>query len=379
MRRYFERIFEKLTPNVRVLVAVCASTPFLSMILVGHGLALGDPEIRQGLHVGPMIALQALLAVCIGVNLFLGASLWPKRWSDEPADGKTMLACLSIGVAYSGISVQSGTFTTGVSIIIAGVLAIGLLLFEWRPMMVAYIVCALLTSGHEVLVHLGWLSYAPALNSGAFIDGQPTWWFMLWRQFMLYVGWAVVTALLLLLLARLDHLNAKLTSMSYTDGLTGLANRRRFMEVLDAELTRQDRSGNDLSLLLIDVDRFKEVNDQHGHHVGDAVLCTLASILLASVRVPLDLPCRLGGEEFAVILPNARHDEAMRVAERLREQVASHAFSDRDVNLRVTISIGLVSARDMRRSELLKRADEALYEAKQAGRNRVVAVQEGRA
>lgn len=372
MRRHLDRIFDDFTPNARVLAAIWSSTPFFLIYLGVHVYALASAEIRAGINVGPMIGLQVLLVLCTAINLGLGIRLWPRCWLDEPADDASVLVCLNIGLAFTALAIGSGTFTAGTNLILVGVLAIGLMLFELRPMVIAYVVCVGVMLVHEAAVLLGAASYAPSLSAGVFVDGQATWWFMAWRQYVLYIGSAALVGLLLLLFARLDRLHENLTRLSYTDGLTGLANRRRFMEVLESELARQARSANELCLLLIDADHFKDINDHHGHHAGDAVLRELATILMASVRAPADLPARLGGEEFAVILPDTRVDEARRVAERLREQVATHVFEDRDARLRVTISIGLVAARGLNLGTLLQRADEALYRAKQTGRNRVV-------
>lgn len=372
MRRHLDRIFDEFTPNARVLAAIWSSTPFFLLYLGVHGYALASEDIRQGLHVGTMVSLQALMALCTVINLVVGARLWPRCWQDEPADDASLLVCLNIGLAFTALAICAGTFTAGTNLILVGVLAIGLMLFELRPMVIAYVVCVGVMLVHEVAVLLHGAAYAPALSAGVFVDGRATWWFTAWRQYVLYVGSAALIGLLLVLFARLDRLHENLTRLSYTDGLTGLANRRRFMEVLEAELARQARGGHELCLLLIDADHFKDINDHHGHHAGDAVLRELATILMASVRAPADLPARLGGEEFAVVLPDTRIDEARRVAERLREQVATHVFEDRSTRLRVTISIGLVAARGLSLGTLLQRADEALYRAKQTGRNRVV-------
>lgn len=372
MRRHLDRIFDEFTPNARVLAAIWSSTPFFLLYLGVHGYAIASTEIRLGLHVETMIALQALLALCTVINLVIGFRLWPRCWQDESADGASLLVCLNIGLAFTALAICAGTFTAGTNLILVGVLVIGLMLFELRPMVIAYVVCVGVMLVHEAAVLWHGATYAPALTAGVFVDGRATWWLMAWRQYVLYVGSAALIVLLLMLFARLDRLHIKLTHLSYADGLTGLANRRRFMEVLQAELARQARSGHELCLLLIDADHFKDINDRHGHHAGDAVLRELARILMASVRAPADLPARLGGEEFAVILPDTRLDEARRVADRLREQVATHVFEDRDTRLRVTISIGLVTARGLSLGALLQRADEALYRAKQTGRNRVV-------
>lgn len=379
MRRHLDRIFDEFTPNARVLAAIWSSTPFFLLYLAVHGYALASAEIRPGLHVGTVIGLQALLALCTVINLAIGFRLWPRCWLDEPADDASVLVCLNIGLAFTALAICAGTFTAGTNLILVGVLAIGLMLFELRPMVIAYLVCTAMLWGHEAAVQLDWVSYAPALSTAVFVDGQPVWWFTLWRQSAFYVGSTVLICLLLMLFARLDQLHLNLTRLSYTDPLTGLANRRRFMEVLSAELARQARSGHELCLLLIDADHFKDINDHHGHHAGDAVLRELGAILMASVRTPSDLPARLGGEEFAVVLPDTRIDEGHRVAERLREQVAGRVFEDGDTCLRVSISVGLVSARGVGLSALLQQADDALYRAKQTGRNRVVQAGEGAA
>jgi len=379
MRRQLERIFDDFTPNARVLAAIWSSTPFFLIYLVVHGYALVTPEVRRGVSAPDVLWLQALLVVCTALNVAVGVRLWPRRWLDEPAERSTLLVCLVIGLAFTVLAVMGGTFTAGTNLILVGVLFIGLMLFELRPMLIAYVVCVSLMLFHDLTVLFMGARYAPVLNEGAFVNGHATWWYTAWRQYVLYIGSAALIALLLLLFARLDRLHQRLTELSYTDGLTGLANRRRFMEVLEAELARRGRSGNDLCLLLIDADHFKEVNDQHGHHAGDAVLRQLSAILLASVRAPADLPARLGGEEFAVILPDTRVDEARRVAERIREQVATHVFEDRDTRVRVTISLGLVAARGQAIGALLQQADDALYRAKQTGRNRVVEAMGGEA
>jgi diguanylate cyclase (GGDEF)-like protein len=376
MRRLIDRIFDQLTPVSRVQVAVWSSTPFFIIVLVGHGLALGSPEIRAGLQPGPMLALQGLIGVCTAVNLIVAVRLWPQRRQPDPVDGSALLVCLSIGLAYTGITILAGTFTAGTNLILVGVLAIGLLLFPLRPMVIAYVVCTGLMFSHDLLVMGGWLAYAPALNANIFHGREPVWWFALWREFVFVVGWAVLSVLLMLLFARLDHLHARLTRLSYTDGLTGLANRRRFMEVLGGELARQGRSGQRLCLVMLDIDHFKQVNDEHGHLAGDTVLRRLSELLMTSVRTPSDLPARLGGEEFAVVLPDTDEDEARQVCERLRERVAELAFEEAGRRFRITVSLGLVEARGMGLEAVLRHADRALYRAKQRGRNRLCVVGE---
>jgi len=162
--------------------------------------------------------------------------------------------------------------------------------------------------------------------------------------------------------------------MAITDQLTGLYNRRYMQTHLDGLFNRAQRESKSLSLLMMDMDHFKQVNDTHGHAVGDEVLMEFARRLQRNVR-GLDLACRFGGEEFVVVMPETDPDFARIVAERLREDVAGQPFDTEAGPLDITISIGIASSDEETKSgdDLLKKADEALYRAKDEGRNRVEA------
>lgn len=154
-----------------------------------------------------------------------------------------------------------------------------------------------------------------------------------------------------------------------TDPLTGLANRRKFDQELARRFAQWKGTGSPLSLVLVDVDNFKSVNDAHGHVAGDAVLQQVAQVLLENVRAN-DLVARYGGEEFGMILPGTTLDEAKPVAERVRGAIAEHGFQFGDADARVTVSAGLAEAMLTNDSEVLvTRADTALYSAKDAGRD----------
>jgi diguanylate cyclase (GGDEF)-like protein len=171
---------------------------------------------------------------------------------------------------------------------------------------------------------------------------------------------------------RLKENQAKLEQMATTDSLTGLANRKQIMADLTVHFENFRRHGTDFSLLMIDIDHFKRINDSHGHLVGDAVLVQLAGLLQDTLRI-LDSAGRYGGEEFLVILGQADLNQATITAERIRVAVDRQVFTCGEVALRVTVSIGAaaVQAEDSS-TGLIGRADAALYEAKAAGRNRVV-------
>jgi diguanylate cyclase (GGDEF)-like protein len=162
-------------------------------------------------------------------------------------------------------------------------------------------------------------------------------------------------------------LHEQLRDMASTDGLTGAANRATFDETLHRELSRAARHDEDVSLLLIDIDYFKRVNDEHGHQMGDAVLRRISAVLRAHARES-DLVARYGGEEFALVLPHTPGDVAQEAAERLRAAV--EADTDEPA---VTVSIGVASfpAHGRDPDSLIAEADAALYRSKTDGRNRV--------
>jgi diguanylate cyclase (GGDEF)-like protein/PAS domain S-box-containing protein len=169
------------------------------------------------------------------------------------------------------------------------------------------------------------------------------------------------------------HLEAELQRQAHLDYLTGLANRRSFMDRSEIELSRTRRYDNPLSILMLDIDHFKQINDTYGHQSGDHVLKSVA-ITFQDVLRKVDIIGRLGGEEFAVVLPETGITKATEVAERLREKISSSevALSD-GINIRFTVSIGIAALVDKNSNidMLLNEADKALYKAKQAGRNRV--------
>ena len=156
------------------------------------------------------------------------------------------------------------------------------------------------------------------------------------------------------------------------DHLTGIANRRAFFEAAEIELTRWRRRPRPLSLLLLDADHFKAVNDQYGHPAGDAVLRDLAATLSANFR-EVDVVARVGGEEFAVLLPSMSADAALAVAERLLAAIAARRVECDGVQIAYSVSGGIAAMDDSVAGldALMKRADEALYTAKRTGRNRI--------
>lgn len=182
--------------------------------------------------------------------------------------------------------------------------------------------------------------------------------------------------------------------MSVTDALTGLLNRYGLQRALHRELAEARKYGRPLTCLLVDVDYFKKVNDTYGHAAGDAALMQVARLLLDNLRHPVerreqprdterrsglpspraDVVCRFGGEEFLVLAPETSLDGAIALAEKIRLAVSSRVFGDGERVFNITLSVGAAELRpDESGNDMIARADEALYQAKQSGRNRVEA------
>lgn len=175
-----------------------------------------------------------------------------------------------------------------------------------------------------------------------------------------------------------SNLFTKTEELAQLDGLTGLYNHRVFKERLDQEVNRRNRSGKPLSLIMLDIDHFKRFNDSYGHQAGDAILKELAAVIKGQCRyTTMDMCFRYGGEEFAVLLSELELNIALKVAERIRRMVEKHPFGikSRHPETTLTVSLGVAGmsgSDDLHPEELLKRADDALYRSKKAGRNRVM-------
>lgn len=169
----------------------------------------------------------------------------------------------------------------------------------------------------------------------------------------------------------------KLEELSFVDALTGLFNFRYMERSLEMEMERTRRTKLPTGLIILDLDHFKNFNTVYGHEGGNVVLAALGKLLKESVRV-IDIPCRYGGEEFALILPNASIAQSVRIANRLRDLVRLGAIPFGELTLSVTASFGVAVFRDTDEDTLnsfISRADHLLYEAKNSGRDRICAEQ----
>ncbi|MDC0336224.1 diguanylate cyclase [Pseudodesulfovibrio sp.] len=202
---------------------------------------------------------------------------------------------------------------------------------------------------------------------------------------LIVLSTAMVLGVFLFFAMRLMHqlqaAQKEIAQLAVTDELTGLANRRHFFDRFDEEVDRCNRYGNSLSLLMLDIDHFKQVNDTYGHPAGDAVLAEVARLLKANIRTS-DIIARYGGEEFVVLIPSMTATEAAQAAEKLRVVIEVNDIALEGPPLNVTISAGVADIESVKdhdsslKDALIRAADRALYKAKADGRNRVV-VDEG--
>jgi diguanylate cyclase (GGDEF)-like protein len=190
----------------------------------------------------------------------------------------------------------------------------------------------------------------------------------------------ILTTSMGFLLMHKDRADHRVQKLATTDPLTGACNRRTFLEIAEKELSRASRVGSPLSIIMLDLDHFKQINDVYGHLTGDEVLKRFAADVRAQLRKE-DVLVRYGGEEFCVLLPDVQGPGAVALAGRIRKTIAREPFDVDGVSIRVTVSAGVAARFDEGPEsigQILGRADEALYIAKNRGRNRVAAVSLGK-
>ena len=184
------------------------------------------------------------------------------------------------------------------------------------------------------------------------------------------IGLAVTIAVIAINILLVNHFQGRLEHMAQTDELTGLHNRRHFMALGRRDFAQHQRSGKPLTLLMIDADHFKEINDHYGHEAGDNALRVLARIMAGELR-EADLLSRIGGEEFVALLPMTNLENAVLVAERMRKAVETQACADLPRTLTISIGVASADAHTPGLEHLIHKADAALYSAKEKGRNQV--------
>lgn len=360
--------------GVRGLIACVASFIAFLGFWVVHDFAQTRPDMGAFYSPTVLPVVQHVLEAGMAAALLLAVVGWRIRATGEEPAWFTSAITVTMSLTYTTLGVAYGFLTTPMGFVIMGVLAFGLIFFDRRAVLAGMFVSVLLYVGGELLLVLDVMNYAPMLARSPF-EGASTelaWWWDIHLRVIFIVAFFAFFALLLFQVEQLQEQRRTLHELAVTDPLTKVANRRRFGERLDEEVQRRNRSGRPFCVLLCDADHFKKVNDSYGHDVGDEVLVYLAGVLSAGVRANIDVVGRLGGEEFAVLLPETALVEALDIAERIGAAMREHEFTAGSSRFRVTISIGLVESLDGSGEDALRIADGHLYRAKADGRDRVV-------
>jgi diguanylate cyclase (GGDEF)-like protein len=276
-------------------------------------------------------------------------------------------------LSIAGYTCLTGPFSGPSWIAVLGGAIVGLLMFGRRatlPAIGTFLVAV--SAGALLLVENVFPRVTELVRAAGGLEGSESW-VRMWVASVRFTIFVIV--IIDRVIARWRWHASELERLSRTDSLTGLLNRRRFLEMCEREQIRAARYGRPLSLVLVDLDHFKQVNDTHGHAAGDQVLVEVARVLRSGVR-DVDLVARYGGEEFAVLLPDTGRAGAEEVAARCLRLIESTPILVDSQRLDVTASMGVAAIpheRAKRVEDLIRLADDALYRAKREGRNRVVA------
>lgn len=266
-----------------------------------------------------------------------------------------------------------GPYTSPFAMLLLVFPVLGFIAFGIRPVATGLLVFAAMLVVSTGAERYGLLPYAPLMLRDALAAGRPdtSWIFSL--GLVPFLGSTLILAFFAFVVVQWQDRERRLAAMCQTDYLTGVDNRRSFMERAEIEFLRARRYDKPLAIVIVDVDRFKNVNDRHGHAIGDEVLQLVATTLAGQMRRH-DVAARYGGEEFALLLAETDSEEAWVMAERCRAVIESQALVRDGASVAVTVSIGIAALPhpDVDRVErLIDLADEALYRAKSEGRNRV--------
>lgn len=360
------------TPAERLILGIYLTGSYLAAYYIMPGFALfvdgADAYLNMPLVYFYMGLVTFTLAVEIGMLLWL----LPRRRSPEPLPRLFMFFSVLVVIPYTFGTLLSGPYTFPINLVIVGLVPVGFLLMGIRPTLIAASVGLCLLVMFDSLTVVGLIPYAPLFKPSVMFDPDAQALFKVSRTLFLYIHAISYGCVIYAIFAQYDNQEVKLTTLAHQDPLTGLANRRYFFERLESETRNQDRTGEPLSVVMLDADHFKRINDNYGHLVGDQVLIEMSKMMTALVRVPSDVPARLGGEEFALLLPNTDLVGAIALCERLKSELAQHDFTAGDGAFHATLSMGVSTSVDSSVQELLKNADQNLYRAKEAGRNKIV-------
>ncbi len=362
---------EAWTDGAKVALASALMIPFAISWLVRTYLLLGDPTLSPYVERAYLPILQPFLWAQLVGHLGLASIGFVMRRVRRRIPWLVHLEIQLWFVCTAVLLYATGTLTSPLIVLAVVLPIVGYLLFPPRAM---HLGIATMTTGVVLGVALplaGWLPYAPFLASAPFEDHVLIPFWALSFGVPTFLAAAISVGVHVRLVDQLRARQVELERLSSTDALTQLKNRATFYARLAEEVARAHRHGQPLTLLMLDADHFKSINDTAGHVAGDHVLVELADRIRSTLRTG-DLAARYGGEEFAVLLPHTRLVEATTVAERLLAAARTIERPEREGVAHLTVSIGMAElGSDEDGESLVLRADDALYRSKDAGRDRL--------
>jgi diguanylate cyclase (GGDEF)-like protein len=366
-----ERLLDR-RPVVNCLLFVGGAIPILAVFAALQAYALFDPQALVFYKPKALMAVQASLLAVIASLAGIALYCWRKRRSLLSCDLLTLFTVTPTVVVLVGLGIAYGLKDTPISVAVLMVILMGRALFDFKVLVPGMVIGLTMVLGAEVLESQGAMGYAPMLAQPVYSGGDLAWWWQIWCRVVFDFNVLSFSAMVFFVFTTLGQRRRELENLVRTDMLTGLANRRTFMAQLEIESHRHARSKRPFSLVMCDVDHFKKINDTWGHPAGDAVLVALGRILKNTTREQIDTAARIGGEEFAVLLPETGLEQAQRVAQMMSSGVRAQVFTFDGQQFSVTQSVGVAQTNDGDGEAALRLADDNLYIAKRQGRDRVV-------
>lgn len=359
----------------RGLLPLGLGLPLFVQVLFWYHYVLARPDRDQLINTAFASKAMSVVWLLIGGALMLLAIGWAIRKRHPDAAWFQYVTTLFYALSMTYLSWTVGTMTFMTGVVMLGAPVAGFILLERAPVLLAFLTAFAASVGLSVASTQGLVPYAPLVVPPSTPEATLFW--TLSTYFLALIPIIVLIVLADRALSSWRQREAGIHAISRTDALTGIHNRRSILELLDKEIARTRRHGPPLSVVLLDLDHFKSVNDTRGHPAGDRVLQHTAAVLQKTIR-QCDAVGRFGGEEFLLLLPDTTLEGALALAERCRERLAGELVSDdQGQPFSVTGSFGLACNEhcyELASGVLIKAADEALYRAKHGGRNRVEAV-----
>jgi len=353
-----------------ILIALLIPLYFQYILWSLYVLNRADRDMLVHVDVVHKFMLVEAWVILVGIGIALIGLMLRRRWPNLQMFQYVALQFYALSLVLMSYSIGTLSFCSGV--VLLGGPIFGFILHDRLPVWLAFITALIAIVGLSYASVFGYLPYAPVRMASSDPVSD-----LFWMNSTLFFAAPFLIFLTLMadqMLAWWRVREERIHQLSRTDALTNLHNRRSILELLEQELTRLRRKPAPLSVVILDLDHFKKVNDTWGHPMGDRVLQIAARILRESVREG-DHVGRYGGEEFMLILPDTDLAEAMIVLERCRQQLlAAEVVTDDQDRLQITASFGLVCQDRtplLASQQLIQHADEALYAAKANGRNRI--------